>query len=229
MSIQWEDSMQQICQGVFLVAGGDVSAGGDAMAYLVQADSLALIDAGASPDSGEFILDQILRCGHSVDELEYLLITHGHVDHIGGVSPIAESTGCKVVCHQGDAEAVVSGDPLLTASGWYGVDLPKVNIDEVLYGEQGEIGGLKWLATPGHTPGSVVYLYESEEGLVLFGQDIHGPFSPDFNSDKDKWAESMKKLIALEADILCEGHYGIYEGKKRVRGFIENHLRLQGY
>jgi hypothetical protein len=59
---------------------------------------------------------------------------------------------------------------------------------------------------------------------VLFGQDIHGPFSPVLGSDIKKWRSSMEKLIALNADILCEGHYGVIRGKDKVKGFINSFI-----
>ena len=39
----------------------------------------------------------------------------------------------------------------------------------------------------------------------------------------------MKRLISIEADILCEGHYGIFEGKEKVKRFIEGQLRANGF
>jgi len=84
--------------------------------------------------------------------------------------------------------------------------------------------------TPGHTPGCIAVLYENEDGMkVLFGQDIHGPFMDEFNSNTDDWAKSMKHLINIGADILCEGHYGIFQGKENVKRFIEGQLRNNGY
>jgi len=59
---------------------------------------------------------------------------------------------------------------------------------------------------------------------VLFGQDIHGPFSPEFLSDIGRWRDSMERLLSLKADILCEGHYGIFTGREKVRKYIEGYL-----
>lgn len=221
--------MDRICQGVYLVAGGSVSGGGDAMSYFVHADRDYLIDAGAEKRSGSQILNRMELAGRDPANLAAILVTHCHVDHIGGLQPIIEQTGCEVICHEYDSDAVESGDPLLTAANWYNVKLPLVKVTQRLQGISGNIGNIDWIHTPGHTPGSVVYTFRSKDGLVLFGQDIHGPFSKDFNSDEDLWADSMCKLIALEADILCEGHFGVYNGKARVREFIEGHLKRHGY
>jgi hypothetical protein len=64
-------------------------------------------------------------------------------------------------------------------------------------------------------------LYFSDgDRRVLFGQDLHGPFKSAWGSDIKQWQTSMKLVLALEADILCEGHYGVYRGRSAVRQFI---------
>ena len=80
------------------------------------------------------------------------------------------------------------------------------------------------LHTPGHTPGSVVVYMDRDGKRTLFGQDIHGPFDPDFKSDIPAWKQSMLKLLDLDADLLAEGHYGLFEGKKRIHDFISDFL-----
>jgi hypothetical protein len=41
----------------------------------------------------------------------------------------------------------------------------------------------------------------------------------------DDWRESMKKLLTLEADILCEGHFGVFQPAAEVQRFIEGYLK----
>jgi glyoxylase-like metal-dependent hydrolase (beta-lactamase superfamily II) len=62
------------------------------------------------------------------------------------------------------------------------------------------------------------------EGRVLFGQDIHGPFTKEFRSDIGQWRSSMHRLLELGADILCEGHFGIYKPRQRVERYIRGYL-----
>ena len=59
------------------------------------------------------------------------------------------------------------------------------------------------------------------EGLkVLFAQDVHGPLHPDLKSNQGDYRRSLELILSLDADILCEGHYGVYKGRKKVADFI---------
>jgi len=73
-------------------------------------------------------------------------------------------------------------------------------------------------------PGSIAVYRDYAGERVLFGQDIHGPFLPEFGADLAAWRRSMNMLLGLEADILCEGHFGVYRTKTRVREYIESYL-----
>jgi glyoxylase-like metal-dependent hydrolase (beta-lactamase superfamily II) len=85
------------------------------------------------------------------------------------------------------------------------------------------------LHIPGHSPGSLVYVTESEGKRVLFGQDVHGPLDASLLSNLEDYLESLRFLLALDADILCEGHYGVIRGKAEVADFIRSFLRqVQG-
>jgi glyoxylase-like metal-dependent hydrolase (beta-lactamase superfamily II) len=78
---------------------------------------------------------------------------------------------------------------------------------------------------PGHSPGSVVYLADIDSHKILFGQDIHGPLHPSLHSDRTDYRKSLELIMGLNADILCEGHFGIFRGRDEVRNFIGSFLR----
>jgi hypothetical protein len=59
---------------------------------------------------------------------------------------------------------------------------------------------------------------------ILFGQDIHGPFFPRLGADLSIWRKSMERLLDLKADILFEGHFGIFQPRESVERFIRGHL-----
>ena len=81
------------------------------------------------------------------------------------------------------------------------------------------------LHTPGHTRGGISVYVDIGDVRVLFGQDIHGPFNKEWGSDMNQWRNSMQTLLNLEADILCEGHFGIYQPASAVRNYIEGYLK----
>lgn len=214
--------------GVYLVGGGSLSHFQDAASFIVRCgEELVMIDSGAG--KGARAIEGNIR-GIPLDpaRISLLVLTHCHVDHIGSVKYFKDSFGVCVAAHELDADAVETGDPALTAASWYGTKLPRVCVDRRLRGEREvlAVGGaeLHCVHTPGHTPGSIAVCLDRGGTRVLFGQDIHGPFSPEFNSNIQDWRESMEKLIALEADILCEGHFGVFSGKKRVESYIRGQL-----
>ena len=77
---------------------------------------------------------------------------------------------------------------------------------------------------PGHSPGSVVYRIKLADQTVLFGQDVHGPLDSSFLSNRQDYINSLKFMMTLKADILCEGHFGVFEGKEKVEKFIRSYL-----
>ena len=77
---------------------------------------------------------------------------------------------------------------------------------------------------PGHSPGSLVYTAVLAGQTVLSGQDIHGLLHPSLLSDRSQYRDSLKFPLNLEADILCEGHFGVYKGRENVQNFIRQYL-----
>ena len=213
-----------IYDGVYAVGGPDLTAMDDAYVYLIDfGNEQVLVDTGAGGKTGRLLanINDVLK---KKTDISLVVLTHNHIDHVGGADEVRSQTGAKIVVHDADAPALESGDPERTAASWYGVSLAPMKLDVLLKGEGGTFdaggGSLRWIHTPGHTPGSISLLLERNDRKILFGQDIHGPFMPQFGSNKKQWRESMHKLLALEPDILCEGHYGFYKSKEQVRDFI---------
>ncbi|NLA41513.1 MAG: MBL fold metallo-hydrolase [Smithella sp.] len=219
---------KEIVNGVYLIGGPNVTQSDDAAVYLIDfAGDLVLIDAGAGGSSSQLVRNMEML-GLDPKALSLVILTHCHIDHIGSAPFFRQKYGAKIVIHELDAKALETGDSVRTAANWYGTTFPPTKIDRKLTGarETLKFGGeeLHCLHTPGHTPGSVSLYIDRAETRVLFGQDIHGPFHKDFGSDISAWKKSMRTLLALEADILCEGHFGIYRPKNKVRDYIEHYL-----
>jgi len=220
---------KRIMNNLWQVGGGGLTDPADAACYLVRFENkAALIDAGCGGAHSR-LRKNITECLLPDARLEYLLLTHCHFDHTGGAAAVRDEFGCRIVAHALDAVYLESGDNSVTGATWYGARLEPLIIDVKLQGEKSRLtmgsGSVTAIHCPGHSPGSVVYTAHIDGQLVLFGQDVHGPIHPDLLSDEKQYQESLAKLVDLDADLLLEGHFGIFRTKEDVREFIRSFMK----
>lgn len=218
----------EVFPGIYQVGGAELSSPDDCCIYLLDGGGESvLIDCGVGRSTRQ-ILENIAASGVDAEAIKYIIATHGHIDHIGGLHFFKSSLQARVIAHELELPAIAEGRPNLTAAQWYGVDYQPVEVDRVLTATETtlKIGSLELhcLHTPGHTPGGISVYLDKEGQRILFGQDIHGPFNPAWGSDMDSWRKSMHRLLDLQADILCEGHFGIYKPALAVKKYIDKYL-----
>ena len=141
-----------------------------------------------------------------------IMLTHGHFDHIYGVSEAAEYFNAPIYMHSGDEIIIKEANPLLCNT--YGLTIPEefsktISIKE---GDVIEVGSLRFevIETPGHTPGGVCYL-ERKEKLLLSGDTL---FAGSIGRTDNQWADYdalmsgiFSKLMELDGDItVVPGH-----------------------
>lgn len=218
----------RITNEISQVGGPGLTAAEDAAIYLVNfAGHAALIDAGCGGGLRR-LWANVEAAGVRPERIELLLATHCHFDHAGGLQALRERLGCPVVMHERDADFLERGDDLVTAAGWYDARIPACVVDRRLAGATDEIvlgeRPLIALHIPGHSPGSVAYVAHSAGRKVVFAQDVHGPLHPDLLSNAEDYQASLRKLLDLDADILCEGHYGVFAEKAEAARFIRSFM-----
>jgi len=222
---------KQIEDGVFLVGSADISDSRDCMVYLLDLGELVMIDTGTGPGVN-MIVSNIRYLGFDPARLSTIILTHCHIDHVGGAHEFKKRYGASIIMHNLDADVIERGDSKITAAYWYGVPFAPLKIDTKLLQEEERLAfgqhKLVCLHTPGHTPGSISVYIDKSGKRILFGQDIHGPFMAEFGSDIRRWQISMEKLLALKADVLCEGHFGVYRPNEKVTDYIERYLDEYG-
>ncbi len=220
---------KNIWDKVYQIGGSSISHPSDCCVYLVDVGNAetVMIDCGAG-QSFERLIKNMKSLEFAPENLKALILTHCHIDHIGAASLFKSQFNCEIIAHEKDADAIEGRDITPTAAQWYGVELIPVSIDRVLSEDLEKIKfanvEFNCLHTPGHTPGSISVYCDINGKRILFGQDIHGPFDASFGSDIGEWKKSMQKLLGLEADILCEGHFGIYRSEEEVKRYIEGYL-----
>lgn len=129
-----------------------------------DSDDCAVIDPGGDPE-------RIIEAVTSAElNLKYILCTHGHPDHTGGVSLLHKELGGSYYLAEADVDYSANApDWLVTALGGFNVppepDSSLENSDSLTLGS----GEITFIRTPGHTPGSTCFLFE---GMVFTGDTL---------------------------------------------------------
>ena len=154
--------------------------------YLLAEDDKAIvIDPG---DGTEKILSALEEKGCT---LERILLTHGHFDHIGAVSDLAEKTGAEVYIHSGDEIMLRDNSKNLSFLTGVGVKtydkaIALETVEKITLGNK----EIKYFHTPGHSQGSVTYVCEDNIfcGDLIFrgsiGRYDFGDFKTELQSIK---------------------------------------------
>lgn len=168
---------------------------------LIIEEELTLIDTGLQGSSPQ-IIDFIRQLGRSPGEISLIILTHNHVDHVGGLAELKGATSARVAIHQTDI-GERGNRPSARAED---IDI-RLEGSEVLK----PLGGLEVINTPGHTRGSIS-LFSPRNRLLIVGdalrngrKALHLP-SQMAGSDLRQAAESVKRLAELDFGILCLGH-----------------------
>ena len=211
--------------------------------YLLEdPGGLVLVDGGL-PGHLPQLHSHLEGAGHSLGDIRAVLLTHAHPDHTGAVAA-ARQAGADVWVHERDAAALAGGAraanrqakperPLLPylirrpatlrtiahiarLGGFTGA---KVADPRTMDGDRllADVPGRpRVVALPGHTPGSVGYLF-ADRGLLFTGDALvtydgttghHGPtiISRAFTHDSREALASLTALAAIDAGLLLPGH-----------------------
>ncbi|MFH1424258.1 MAG: MBL fold metallo-hydrolase [archaeon] len=172
---------------------------GDSNSYLLMGEKNILIDSGGIGFEKERIaqIEQVLK----LSELDLIINTHCHGDHIGG-NKLLKEAGAKLAVHKLDAPHVEVADE-------YTIMQPAEGVEVDIKFEEGEkFAGFEVIHTPGHSEGSIC-LYDSETKTLISGDTIfpQGVGRTDFiGGNIEKLHESLKKLRELDVENLLAGH-----------------------
>lgn len=189
---------------------------------LIAEKQLTLIDTGLRGSSSQ-IVDFIHHLGHTPEEIKLIILTHNHIDHMGGLVEIKQLTSARIAIHKTDigerryvpstgSRYKIKATQLSSSlRSVFSVKLEDVDIQL----EGGEIleplGGLEVIHTPGHTPGSISF-FSPKYKLLIAGDAMRKRRKTLYlppkmaSSDLLQSADSIKKLAQLDINILCLGH-----------------------
>lgn len=208
--------------------------------FFIDAPRPAVVDTGVASTPAEGMKPELAKLGGRVEGIEYILLTHGHIDHLGGAHALWEMTGrkAKVVIHADDlkylqarrahvenylglrdkyidnpnAEAEQTAMAATAISGEMNADLV------VRGGEIIDLGGgttVEVIHVPGHSMGSVAYRVNTGEVFVGDAVQVHGAANgfPGYE-DPDAYRDSLHRIRDLAPTRMFMGHpYRSAEGE----------------
>ena len=172
---------------------------------LISGNQAAVVDPSADAD---VILQKIAEKGAT---LQYILLTHGHFDHICSLDTLREKTGVPAYIHKGDAD--MPSDSLKNAfSVFFGQSRSYRAPEKLLAdGDVLTLGDedIRVLHTPGHTEGSVCYLCGDK--LLLTGDTLFdrgfGRYDL-YGGDPYKLRNSLARLALLDGSLTVYAGHG---------------------
>lgn len=208
--------------------------------YLILGDKNAVIDPGpAAAKSG--LLSALARAGVQPEDIHYVVLTHIHIDHAGGIGElITELPNAAVIAHSRARPHLVDPTALWNASlktlgdlaMKYGpiAPVPGNRIVEAADHMQIDLGGgtvLEIYLTPGHAIHHLS-LFDNATRILIAGEAagvcvngvIRPATPPPFKLEETM--ASIDRLIELEPNKICYGHFGCYDdGLGRLKLYKE--------
>lgn len=158
-----------------------------------------------------------------ITSLKYILLTHGHFDHISGVGDLHADFGGQVVIHKADEACLYNKDESLASRFHFSQN--KVKADVILDGgEELPFGNstIKIIHTPGHTKGSVCYFIDD---IMLSGDTLFKGTVGRTDFPGGSFSEMEASLRLLKA---LEGDFKVYPGHD-VSSSLEFERRYNPY
>ncbi|KPU62375.1 glyoxalase [Thermococcus sp. EP1] len=192
---------------------------------IVRNNKLITIDTGL-PEEYEKIIKYIDGLGRVPEEVELIIATHAHYDHIGALKALKEATGANVAAHK-DEVPYFTGEKTFHGEKTFQKAIEPVDV-EVVLNDGDVVEGLKIIHSPGHTPGSICLLDLKTKALfvgdLLYEQDGRLEEVPHhYSLDPMKNREAIRRLLEIDFVHLLPSHGQpiLNEGKEKVRELVK--------
>lgn len=183
---------------------------------------LVLIDTGPN-DAAQHVLANIRALGFDPRRIKWLLMTHEHFDHVGGMATIQQAAGAKLAVGRHAAKVMRTGrvdpeDPQAAILAKY--PMAPARVDRILHDTDSlVIGGTRFAqhATPTHSPGSASWVWQSCTGrtcrMIAYADSVNTISADDYHFTRhparvDAARAGLRTIEALPCDILLTPHPG---------------------
>lgn len=177
--------------------------------FLVFDEELCLIDTGM-PVIRRQLFRELAALGVNLSDIKHILLTHHDTDHVGNVLALQQASGAQVWAHQEDIPYITGNISRPGKKKYiakiFGVK-PVTNIHP--FPDNIQVGNIRILPTPGHTPGHVCMLFDD----VLFAGDLLSikkgeilPYPDNWNADTSMLLQSFASIKDTYFKWLCPSH-----------------------
>lgn len=206
----------------FKIYGNSYYVGVDGLSsVLITSNKGHILIDGGLPQSAELIAKNIAQFGYSIQDVKWLLNSHAHFDHVGGLAALQRMSGATVAASPDSAQAMRLGTALTNdPQAGFGdtMKFPIISNTKIIAGGDGIVLGnnvVTAIFTPGHTPGGTSWSWPSCEA----GKCINIVFADSLNSVSDDsyqfsahpeylaaFRQSINTVRNLKCDILISAH-----------------------
>lgn len=190
---------------------------------LVTSEAGHVLIDGASPKSAVQIAAHIRKLGFKPEDIRYILVSHEHYDHAGGIAELQALSGATVITSPA-AKLVLASGKADKGDPQFGYDMPDMKplapIRSVRDGESVALGSLSIKAnyTPGHTQGGISWTWKAVENgramNMVYADSLNAIAGPGFRysantvypTAKADIERSIARVAALPCDILVTAH-----------------------
>ncbi len=200
---------------------------------VVDSGECVLVDAGLPDDTS---VENRLKYLKSIGQprVGLIIVTHHHYDHAGGADRLREATGARIAMHP-EEERLLS-ETLKRPSRdrspqtlFLRREVAKITIDQPLAdGDLLPVGrlSLRIILTPGHSGGHLSVLFE-QQGVLFSGDNVLGlgttAIPPPPDGDMGQYVASLKRMLTLNARLICPGHGPlVHQPERKLQELIEH-------
>lgn len=236
--------IKQSAKNVYIIDDDLYSVPGTGSVFFLTEEKKALVDTGPA-SSAEVVLEGIRQIGFKPEEMDYLIITHIHLDHGGGAGTLLkEMPRAKVVAHYKGIKHLMDPSRLVSSAHEALGAIPADRNGEVLTiaeerlmpiydGDTIKLSDeqiLTFLETPGHAPHELCIFESRNRGIFvgdgvghhIEGTDIMVPITPPPKFDQELYIQSLYRMMNLNAARIYFAHSG---SSDQVRRRLEDAVR----
>lgn len=174
------------------------------------------------PD-GKAAREQLSRLGYKPSDIDYLILTHLHADHVSGLKTLSGAQ--RILVSNVELKTARRNPLVYTSAMWSGINLETFSFEPSALGPQNysfdlfRDGSVQLVSTPGHTAGLTSLILRSGNQFIVLCADVayserswKERVLPGLTTSKSKAKRSLEWIAQLSLDPACKGIYASHDG-----------------